>query len=294
MSPLEKESGCDGSTSALLKGENLIDRFLKVAEELVSRITSLSGVAGVVFLGGLARGFVDRFSDLDIGVFLRERDERLRRRIYGLRSEVESRYGIEVDLEVHFLEDFERRRWGEADRWLYSKAKIVFDPEGRVKKVLERKLNQPEEFWINRMATCAEYLKWYCCPSREDIGTIAETWVERGDLLAAHYCVNYAVDLLLTILYTLNREFLPAPKWRIFYSHTLRLKPRDYRRLIEEAVKVGSLSRRELERRLEAVRRLWLWVVERIKEETGLTLEDLSKRYVETVLRQPWIPRYHR
>ncbi|RLI23995.1 hypothetical protein DRO58_07980 [Candidatus Bathyarchaeota archaeon] len=267
----------------LLKSENLIDRFLRVAGELVSRITSLDGVVGVVFLGGLARGFLDRFSDLDIDVFLRERDERLRRRIYDLGSEVESRYGIKVDLEVHFLEEFERRRWSEADRWLYSNAKIVFDPEGRVRKILERKLNQPEEFWLNRMAMCTEYLKRYCCPLGEDAGTVAEAWVERGDLLAAHYCVNYMVDLLLTVLYTLNREFLPAPKWRIFYSYKLRLKPRGYRKLIEEAIKVENLSREELERRLRAVRRLWRWVVKTIREETGLTLEDLSKRYVETI-----------
>jgi len=97
------------------------------------------------------------------------------------------RSGIDIDLEVHFLEDFERWKWDEADRWEFSKAEIVFDSEGEVKKVFGEKLRVPKDFWIKRVVACAEYLKWYCCPTREDIGTVAESWIERADQVSKYY-----------------------------------------------------------------------------------------------------------
>jgi len=52
-----------------LKGENQIRKFRRVAEELVSIIAPYEGVAGIVLLGALVRGFADKTSDLDITVF---------------------------------------------------------------------------------------------------------------------------------------------------------------------------------------------------------------------------------
>jgi predicted nucleotidyltransferase len=269
-----------------LKGRNEIRKFRQIAEELASRIASYQGVVGIVFIGGLVRGFVDRFSDLDILVFLGKRDERLRKRIRGLGLGKQRRLGVDVDLEVHFLGDFKRWRWDEVDRWEFSRAEIVFDPEGEIKKMLKEKLRVGRGFWIKRIVVCGEYVKWYACPPKKDVGTVSECWVERGDLASAHYCLSYAVDLLVRIVYALNREFLPAPKWRIYYSHSLKWLPKNYRRLLGEALLVKSFSKKEFNRRLGAVRELWCGILPKIREETGLTTELISKYYVEKVLHQ--------
>ena len=269
-----------------LKGKNQIRKFRQVAEALVSKISSFEGVAGVVFIGGLVRGFADRFSDVDIIVFLSRRDERLKRRIRGLGVDVQRRLGIDVDLEVHFLEDFRRWKWDEVDRWEFSRAEIVFDPKGEVKKIFKEKLRVRKGFWVRRIVVCGEYLKWYCCPPKRDVGTVAECWVERGDLVSAHYCLTYGVDLLVRIVFALNREFLPAPKWRIFYSYELKWLPENHRRLLGEAMLVKSFSVKEFRRRLEATRKLWCEMLPKIREETGLTTELISKYYVEKVLHQ--------
>jgi len=278
---------------AKLKGKNRIRKFRRAAEVLVSKIASCKGVAGIIFIGGLVRGFADKFSDLDIIVFLSKRDERLRRQIYNLGLDEERLSGVEVDLEVHFLDDFKRWRWDEVDRWDFSRAMIVFDPEGDVRKVFDEKLRVSRDFWVRRIAACAEYLKWYCCPPREDVGTVAEAWTERGDLLAAHYCLNYAVDELLRLLYAINREFLPAPKWRIFYSYGLKWLPENYKELVEEATIVKNFSVGEFDRRLRALRKLWVRILPKIEDVTGLTRDQLSKYYVEKILHQPWIPSRH-
>jgi len=258
----------------------------RIAQNLASEISSLENVNGVIFIGGLVRGFVDKFSDLDIIVFLSKKDKRLRKQICDLGSNAERQSGIDVDLEVHFLEDFEKWKWSEIDKWEFSKAEIIYDPQEKIKQLFKEKLKNPKDFWVKRIVICSEYLKWYCCPPKKNIGTIAEAWIERGDLVSAHYCLNYAADLLIRILFALNKEFLPAPKWRIHYSYGLRWLPANYKELIKKAMTLRSFSEEDFDRRLEAIRKIWQEIKPKIKEETGLTPKFISKYYVERVLHQ--------
>ncbi|HKZ94814.1 MAG TPA: nucleotidyltransferase domain-containing protein [Candidatus Bathyarchaeia archaeon] len=268
-----------------LRGENRIREFKQVAKKLTSRLSSFEGVLGIAFIGGLVRGFADKYSDLDIIVLLARRDEQLRRQFYDLSSDVARVSGVDVDLEVHFIDDFKGQKWDEIDRWEFSKVKIVFDPEGVVQRVFREKLKQPKDFWTKRIALLAEYMKWYCCPPKENVGTVAQTWVDRGDLLSAHYCLNYAVDLVLKVVFTLNKEHLPAPKWRLFYSYNLKWLPKGFSKLIKDAMKATDFSTDELEFRLRALRELWHGVVPKIRDVTGLTMEELSEYFVEKILR---------
>jgi predicted nucleotidyltransferase len=61
-----------------LEGENLLNLFKPVSERLVYEISSVKGVSGIVLLGGLARGFMDKFSDLDVTVLLDNPDNTLK------------------------------------------------------------------------------------------------------------------------------------------------------------------------------------------------------------------------
>jgi predicted nucleotidyltransferase len=289
----DSESAKVDRDMATLKGENQLRKFRRVAEGLVEKVVADEDVEGVVFIGGLVRGFVDRYSDLDVTVFLGEENAGLRRRICELASAEERRSGVEIDLEVHMLQSFAKRKWSEAERFEFSKAEIVFDRNGKVAKLFEKRLHVPEEFWVRRLAVCAEYLKWYCCPPKDGVGTVAEAWVDRGDLASAHYCVSYGVDLFLEALFAVNGEFLPPPKWRIFYSHRLKWLPEGYEALLKEAMLFRAFSVEELDRRLAAVRKLWGSLLPRIEQETGLKWEELSRYFVEKVLGQVAVPQRH-
>lgn len=267
-----------------MKGENKIEKFREVAEELASKISSFESVTGIVFIGGLVRGFADKFSDLDIIVFLDRKNDEVKRQIYALSHAVERRYSIDVDMEVHCIEDFRKWKWDEIDRWEFSKARIVFDPKKQIREMFSARLKLPEDFWIKRIAVCSEYLRWYCCPINEKDGTVAESWIERGDLTSAHYCLTYAVELLLKGLFALNKEFLPAPKWRIHYSYGLRWLPENYRDLMKETMIAKDFSKAEFYRRLKAVRDLWKEIISKIEKETGLTQQEISKYYVSKIL----------
>lgn len=273
-----------------MKGRNQIKKFRHLAQQLASKISALKGVAGIVFIGGLVRGFADKSSDIDIIAFTDRKNERLRRQIYSLGVEVEKRFSVDLDLEIHFLEDFKKWRWDEVDKWEFSKAKIVFDPKSEIKKVFKEKMKVPKDFWIRRIVICGEYLKWYCCPPKEGIGTVAESWIDRGDLISAHYCLNYATDLLIRLTFALNREFAPAPKWRIYYLHNLKWQPKSYKKRIKEAMTIENFSEKDFDRRIEALQEIWREILPKIKEETGLTPELISKYYVEKILHQTAAP----
>jgi len=270
-----------------LKGKNRITKLRRTAKQLTSKISRDKNVVGIVLLGGVVRGFADKFSDLDITVFLDKRDDDLCRKIRNMGSSMAKSHNIDLDLIVHYLDDFKKWKMKEeALKWEYSNAKIVLDTTGKIKNALREKLRLPKDFWIRRIVVYSEYLKWYCCPPDKSTGTIAESWIERGDLTSAHYCLNYSVDLLLRLLFAVNREFVPAPKWRIFYSYRLKWLPTDYNELLREATITTSLSLGELSRRLIAIRRMWHEIAEKIEEETGLTQKTMSKYYVEKILQQ--------
>jgi predicted nucleotidyltransferase len=271
--------------TAKLVGKNQISEFRQIAEGLVSKLSSFEDVVSVVFSGGLVRGFMDNYSDIDIMVFLKEEDRVLARQIRKMGSDAQRLTGVDVDLEVHSL-GWLKRRWNEIDRWSFATSQIVYDPRRETEKLFEDKLKLSGKFWVRRIVICCEYLKWYCCPPKENMETMAEAWINRGDLASAHYCLTYSVDVMLRLIFALNKELLPPQKWRLFYSYTLKWLPEGYRRLLKEAMKIKEMSKSDFERRLRAIRKMWHDIAPKIKDATGLTPDMTSKYYVEKVLHQ--------
>jgi predicted nucleotidyltransferase len=237
------------------KGKNQIRLFRETAEKLVSKITAKKNIAGIILLGGLARGFADKHSDLDIIALIDKQDEHLRRQIQNISLEEKKSSGLDIDLEIHNLNTFQRRKWDETDRWDFSHAEIAYDPTGQISKLVNARLKVPERLWVKRIVTYAEYMKWYCCPPNSSVSTITQAWVDRGDLLSAHYCLTYGIDLILKTVFALNKEFLPPPKWRIFYFRNLKWLPSNHG-LLKDAIDAKELTVEDLSRRLKSLREI--------------------------------------
>ncbi len=269
-----------------LKGKNCIKKHRQIAEALTSKIVQHKDVVGVLYIGGLARGFADKHSDIDVIALLTDKNENLRNRLKQIGSDEQKRTGIDIDLEVHFFDDFKNRKWTELNKWDFSHAEIAHDPEGRVKHLFKEKLKVSKAFWLKRIVVFGEYLEWYCCPPEEGVGTMVEAWIDRSDMLSAHYCLNYSIDLIIKIIFALNKEYVPPQKWRIHYSYDLKWLPQGYKKLLKDATAIRSLTKCDLQRRLKATRKMWSEMLLKIEEETGLTPATISKCYVEKVLRQ--------
>ena len=270
---------------AKLSGTNRIREFRQVAEKLTAQITDNKNVMGIVFIGGLARGFVDQSSDLDGMVFLDDKNEALEKHIREIVESKSKKFNIEIDLEIHLLDNFKKHKWNEIEKWDFSHAEIAYDKEGQIRRIIDAKLKTSKEFWLRRLVQCAEYMKWYCCPPSDKIGTVAEAWVNRGDPVSAHFCVSYAVELILKTVFALNKGFMPPPKWSVFYLRNLNWLPKNYA-LLNDAMKTDDLSVDALRRRLKAVRKIWAEILLKIKSETGFGPQGIDRYYVEQILNQ--------
>ncbi len=266
-----------------LKGPNEIERVRSIAAELRSYLVSYRKVMGIVYSGALVRGFADKYSDVDITVFLSENDEVLRKELNDKVEDIHKRVGTDIDFVVYVFSDFSRRKWNETDRWDFSNADIVYDPTGQMRKFINEKLRVKESFWLKRIVIAAQHLRWYCCPLKGEMGTMAETWISRGNLASAHNCVTYGLDTIFAIVFALNKEFLPPVKWRIFDSYRLKWQPERYCESIEEILTIRSLSESDFSRRVFALRALWQRILPKIIKETGLDAESMSKLYVDKI-----------
>jgi predicted nucleotidyltransferase len=268
-----------------LSGTNRIRKFRQIAEKLAAQITRHHKVNGIVFIGGLARGFADRSSDLDVMVFIDQENGTLEKQIRQIVANESKKTNIEIDLEIRLLDNFKKHKWNEIEKWDFSHAEISYDQNGQIRKIIDAKSKTSKEFWLRRLVQCAEYMKWYCCPSSENVGTVAETWIDRGDPVSAHFCLSYAIELILKTVFALNKEAMPPPKWSVFYSRSLKWLPKNYA-LLNDVMKTGDLSVADLRLRLEAVRKIWAEILLKIRSETGFGPREIDRYYVEQILNQ--------
>jgi predicted nucleotidyltransferase len=252
----------------------------KHAIGLSRTIAGLRGVTGIVFMGGLARGLVDEYSDLDIVVLLARRDPRLKAKIEAIGRADSERLSLDIDLEVHTLADFERMRREDNRRWECAHAEVVYDPDRRIRGMLVRIAKVPARFWTDRIVGDWTFFRW-CVSNPDAPKSIAEICAERGDILGAHYTINYSIDLLLELLYALNKEFLPPPKWRMSYLKGLGWTPHGLDAVLREAISVQDVGPEDMRRRLRAIRKLHAPVDRKVREVTGLTDEEFWRHFLK-------------
>jgi hypothetical protein len=237
-------------------------------------------------MGALTRGFADKYSDVDMIVLLGKQDEKLRNEITKMGVDEQKNSGVDIDLEVYHAQDFRTAKIDEYRKWDLLHSFIAYDPKGIVKELLKERTQVSKNYWMKRVVICGEHISWYCCPPAKGAPSLIETWIDRGDLISAHYNMNYALDLIIKILFALNKELLPAPKWRVFYSYKLKWLPEGYRKLLEEALIINGLSEADLNRRLSALRGMWRQILPKLKSETGLTTDLIAKLYVKKMVHQ--------
>jgi len=61
----------------IYKNENRYSEFLSVAKSISKKISKIEGVVGILATGGIARGYCDDYSDLDLIVYADDKVEDL-------------------------------------------------------------------------------------------------------------------------------------------------------------------------------------------------------------------------
>jgi len=270
-----------------MKGTNLIDTFKKAANEIVMNLRTHDSVIGALYTGGIVREFADKYSDVDVIIFLQHEDPSVRVQAHSLSKETESKYNVETDIEIHVLYTYMKMNWNEYLKWDLSNSVIVFDKDGTVTELLAKKLKVPEEEWLFRIALEMTYVSWYCFPLESNIPSMIDLWEDRGDPISAQYAVTYTLDMIVETLYNINRSFLPAPKWRMQYTQTLNWIPDNFIEAVRDAMLIREISIEDTRRRAEILAPIWKQMLGRIYDEFGMDYEMAGNIYVKKVLNLP-------
>lgn len=222
---------------------NLAESYRDRARQLARRFAVLEGVVGVALVGGLPLGQADRYSDLDLVVYLRHRT--LRTWLLGAAPMPEGMsrsQGIRLDLSYRDYAEDEARPWSPTERWQASTAEVLYDPEGLVAALLADKGAYPP---AERDRALAEAL----ATTERLLDSVVPAWLYRGDALAAHHALGAALDALLAVLYLINERPFPGQHWGLRLAGELPWLPERWEERLAAALVVAEPSNGEAGRR---------------------------------------------
>lgn len=241
-----------------------LDEALEVARDFVKRFKQ-PGLVGIVFLGAIARGYFDKYADIDISILKRKNSK-----MKTIPVEYVQFRGYEIDYAVNNFEDASKTEWTMAGRWAHSRAMIYYDTDGMVRRLIQEKckLSAKERRWLMIEGTTQS--EWYG-------NDLPKVWVHRKDLLSAHLMFFKAIDYFLDALFALNNSLVPDYKWKLNYSMKLEWLPRDFRKKIKEVLKTSPLNKTELLRRTENFMYLWKQLKPKVEKEVNMNYEKFRK-----------------
>jgi hypothetical protein len=214
-------------------------------------------VAGIVFLGAIARGYFDPAADIDIAIFTRPGSP-IAFPIPFLKVE-----GLEIHCHLGEYASERAAPWDMAKRWTYSQGQIFYDPEGKVADLLAEKVPlKPEERKWLLMSGCA-LSEWY-------INRLTQLWVERGSLVSAHHMFDEGLNHFFTLLFALNNQLTADCKWRCYCAGQLPLLPPQFQQRMLEIMLLHAFSIAELERRRNAFMGMWNDLLPLVEQEVQM------------------------
>ncbi len=253
------------SIKFLIQSSNpeLLEKATRTAKEFVREYTC-EDVVGIVFLGAVARGYFDRFADIDIAIFKKEGAQiPLTRKFYQVE-------GLEVQV---WLSDYESELvnpWEMEKRWTYSQSLIHFDPQGKISQLLKEKvpLKPEERKWLMISGLCLS--EWY-------INRLTQLWLERGNMVSAQHMFDQGLVYFFDLLFGLNNELVADMKWRYYCVEQLERLPRHFKEWIKEIMTLNAFTKEELERRKGAFMEMWQEMRSVIEAEVKMTFDEMEQ-----------------
>lgn len=242
--------------------------FEKSKEFVVQKFVKLDGVIGVLLVGSASLGYVDDLSDIDLEVIAKDN---LYNRVKKALEDQEEYQGVSVTWEWMRFDELEStiKHWkDDIDLWVYSKCKVLHDPEHKVRSLLARYRHYPNNIWLEKL-----FLYWYFATGNAPYDS--EKAIRRGDFLTAQLCLNQAMEYYTSLIFILNKSFVPYRKWRLKELDKLTYKPERYQETLRKILSVNNWTREEFETKQEIISEL----VESLKEkllEGGMPKDKLE------------------
>jgi predicted nucleotidyltransferase len=228
------------------RNENRRDEFLRAAEAISKKISTIEGVVGILATGGIARGYCDDYSDLDLIVYTNEEkvveigsDIAVGWLMYkdiGLDTPVES---YEKALQADSPSDY----WSQVMRWDRQNAILLFDAENRIRDLLSAKIVFPE--WERQ-----QLLKEYADKVEETLVQSFDMWEQRGALVNLADLLITSTKYLIQWIYARNGKFQPyLPKWLFYYLENGQVPEAEFFDVLQKSF-VGPITTTEEARQI--------------------------------------------
>jgi hypothetical protein len=228
---------------------NQIKTLLAHLHDNLPAFSTLSGVIGITLNGGLARGYGDHLSEIDITFYLESKtytDWQHGNAPIGVG--IQRLNGALYDIKIVDFAQEDVESWSTDARWDASYAQILHDPTDGIGKLLEENLQHrpaPSD------ADGVMFSAWWHFRLAGDI------WIYRDDPLQAHFILNQAVTELVKAVYIANKEFIPHEKWLIHMSRTLQWTPDNWITRLTQIICDLSPDIQNVEVRQRHIATLW-------------------------------------
>ncbi len=209
------------------------------------------GIEAVLLSGGVARGYADENSEIDLTLFLTPAAYR----DWVLRGsspipEGDSLWdGIGIDVHFTTIRAADRERWEPLRVWDASRGKVLLDRRGGLRGLLRKKVRVPRD--PRALSEDGIATDWYIW--------LAGNWIDRTDVVAGHHLLNLAFDRFLAGLFAAQGEIPPFDKWRFHLSRSLRRLPPRYEARVREWMAIRGFTSRDIRRRMRAASGLLRW-----------------------------------
>jgi len=167
-----------------LKTKNLRKEYTKAALRYINEIKKHKGIIGILISGGLARGHPNTYSEVDIAIYLTKDAYKKWKKKAPIREGDHYWNNYWMDTSFHDYEKEREEKWSLENRWDKFHAKLVYDPQKKLKNLLKEKI----KFTKKEIKELKDYAKFY---SGWFAHMLPKVWIERGDLIMAHQCINY-------------------------------------------------------------------------------------------------------
>ena len=213
---------------------------------------ALPGVVGITLNGGMARGYADHLSEIDLTIYLQPTTYQLWQSGHApIPLGIAVLEGALYDLKIIDFGGEQTAVWASDKLWDASYAEILYDPEGQIAQLIQAKVTQ---FPQPAEAEGALFSCWWYFRLAGDI------WIHREDILQGHLMFNQAVISLLKALFIANQEFIPHEKWLIHMSRSLPWQPDHWETKLQAAMSTGDMTISSLKQRQISIETLWVEV----------------------------------
>ena len=264
-----------------LQGDNIYLHHVAVAEAIVEQIRHLRGVEIILGLGSLARGFADKWSDVDLAVL--GRGEGLNRLWRGERLLA----GLSIDLFVVDLDAAPPTKWDSSRRQAFEESIVLFTRAASVLHSVSSKISLGKGERTGKIHETLLKIGWIGFQPRDWFGQNKygydwslphDLWIRRGCASSAHATIDQALDYAIQLLFLANGQHVPDLKWRRYLATGLPWVPTGFSSLIKEA-DYRRRDKQGFSSRAAAVRSIIEKTVHHLQK-TGVIKGNLYKSYL--------------